>query len=64
MTLEKPAKNVVQQLTRIDRLKIERRFTTRFEAQHALSKKAVWTVAINAQTTRTVNKLRPKLLVQ
>ena len=63
MAFKESAKNVVEQLACIDRLKIKCRFTTRFEAQHTLSKKAIRAVSVNTETARTVNKLRPKLLM-
>ena len=50
MALKKTSQNIVQQFARIDCLKIQCCFTARLELQHALPKKAIGTVAIDAET--------------
>src|SRR5258706_9887749 len=62
--LKKPTQDAVKHLAGVDRSRIQRRLTARFEFEHALSKKAITTVAIDAQATRTMNKLSPKSLSQ
>src|SRR5258705_3720173 len=64
MPLKKTTQDVVQQLAGVDRLQIKRRFTARFKFEHSLPKKAVTTVAIDTQSTRTMDKLSTKPLPQ
>src|SRR5688500_2029770 len=64
MPFKEAAQNVVQQLARVDRLKIERGLATWLEPQHPLRKEAIRAVAINAEAARAVHEARPKLLFQ
>src|SRR5690242_12514362 len=64
MLFEKSTQDIVQQLARVDRLQVERRFAAWFESQHALREEAIRTVAVDAETARTVHKVRPKPLLQ
>src|SRR6266536_3304965 len=64
MLLEEATQDVVQQFACVYGLQIERRLSARFQLQNTQTEEAVGAVAIDAQPTRTVNKVRSESLVQ
>ena len=64
MLFEEATQDVVQQLACVDGLQIKRRFSARFQLQNTQTKEAISAVAIDAQPTRTVDKVLSESLVQ
>src|ERR1051325_11933185 len=61
MLFKETPQNIVQKLSGVDRLQIERSFRARRSEEHTAREKSKLAIAIAAQTARTVNVLRSEM---